>query len=30
VVKYVGEERLVAFRDKCINRSVEIAREYLK
>jgi len=30
VVKYVGEERIAAFRDKCINRSVEIAREYLK
>ena len=30
VVKYVGEERLMAFRDKCINRSVEIAREYLR
>lgn len=30
VVKYVTEERLKAFRSKCINRSVEIAREYLK
>jgi len=30
VVKYVGEERLAAFRVKCINRSVETAREYLK
>ena len=30
VVKYVGEERIAAFRDKCINRSVEIAREYLR
>jgi len=30
VVQYVGEERLKSFRSKCINRSVEIAREYLK
>lgn len=30
VVKYVTEERLKAFRSKCINWSVEIAREYLK
>ena len=30
VVKYVGEEKLAAFRDKCVNQSVEIAREYLK
>jgi hypothetical protein len=30
VVKYVGEERIAAFRSKCINRSVEIAREYLR
>jgi hypothetical protein len=30
VVQYVGEERIAAFRDKCINRSVEIAREYLR
>jgi hypothetical protein len=30
VVQYVGEERLRAFRDKCIERSVEIVREYLK
>jgi len=30
VVKYVTEERLKAFRIKCINRSVEIAREYLR
>jgi len=30
VVKYVGEDKLAAFRDKCVNRSVETAREYLK
>ena len=30
VVEYVGEDRLNAFRDKCIKRSVETAREYLK
>ena len=30
VVEYVGEDRLKDFRDKCIKRSVETAREYLK
>ncbi|MFA5368058.1 MAG: zinc dependent phospholipase C family protein [Dehalococcoidia bacterium] len=30
VVEYVGEDRLAAFRDKCIKRSIETAREYLR